>query len=48
MTDEKMIDALKKLRIIEHGGCNRWMMSAAKGENYKYFMEMLETKLFGD
>jgi hypothetical protein len=21
MTDEKMIDALKKLRIIEHGGC---------------------------
>jgi len=45
ITDEHMVRALKKLGVILHGGNQRWMTAAAKGENYDMFMKLLREKI---
>lgn len=48
MTDHNMVDALKKLRVIEHGGSGRWAMSASRGPNYERFIAHLEKQIHED
>lgn len=45
IANPKMVEALKSLHVIEHGGSGRWAMSAAKGPNYDQFMKRLERQL---
>lgn len=44
ITDERMVEALKGLKIIAHGGNGRLMMPAQKGENYDYFVGLLRDR----
>lgn len=48
MTDRRMVEALKKLRVIEHGGSGKWAMSAARGPNYDRFIALLEKQIHED
>ncbi len=45
ITNEKMVVALIKLGVILHGGNNRWMTGAEKGQNYNSFVELLRRKI---
>jgi len=42
ISNQRLVEALKKLGVIEHGGSGRWAMSAAKGPNYDLFVRHLE------
>jgi hypothetical protein len=45
MTDQAMVEALKKLGVIVHGGSNRWATGAEKSENYDLFVKLLREKI---
>jgi hypothetical protein len=45
VSDERMVEALKKLGVIEHGGSYRHSMSALAGPNYQYFMDWLKLEI---
>lgn len=44
ITDRRMVEALKKLGVLQHGGSSSGM-SAAQGPNYAYFMERLRKQI---
>lgn len=48
MTDQKMVEVLKKLRVIDSGGSGRWAMAASRGPNYERFVTWLESQLHED
>ena len=45
ITDRTMVEQLKSIGVLVHGGSGRWAMTPEKGPNYEYFMTRLRTQL---
>jgi hypothetical protein len=47
-TDKKMIDAMKKIGVLEHEGNSKWYVTAELGANGKSFLEFLKKERYKD